>query len=1515
MPVSAGTRLGPYEILEPLGAGGMGVVYRAWDPRLSREVAVKIITTDGTPSPDRLRRFENEARAAAQLSHPNVVTVHDVGTHEGHPYLVLELLEGETLREALRGSLPPLRQAVSWALEVSRGLAAAHERGIVHRDLKPENVFLTTDDQVKILDFGLAKLREPLVSDEADRESPTVTKDTSPGVLLGTVGYMSPEQVKGQTPDPRTDVFALGTVLFEMVTGRRAFGAETAPEILAAILRDEPPSLESIRSGIPAPLETVVRRCLAKRPSDRFSSGRALEAALDTVLPSLEPSRASGARPIESRGPYPGLSSFTEADAERFFGREAEVEALWTKLRRGRLLAVIGPSGAGKTSFVRAGLVPSRPSGWGAIVTTPGAAPLRGLAEALVGEMPTDPDTMRELLRFDDPDVTLRAVRRWRDRHLEAVLVVDQFEELFTLSSGEVQKRFAELLGQIAHEADVRVLLSMRDDFLIRCHEQRPLGPVFLNLTPLLSLEGEDLRRALTEPAEREDFAFEDDALVAEMLESVEGARGALPLLAFAVSRLWEKRDRETKLLTHRAYEEIGGVAGALAQHAEQTLERIGLDKVPVVRELFRNLVTAQWTRAAADREELLSALPDREAGARVLDHLIDARLLTSYEVRDTASHPEHDFEASRAGDLMSEPFTPAGTTHRIEIVHESLLRAWPRLVRWQAQDEEGAVLRDQLKQAAHLWEEKGRPDDLLWTGTSEREFELWQERYPGNLTALEDDFAQAMVRRAERRKQVRRTVTAAVVAGLSLVAAAIAVSRHQEAEARWLAEAEAQRAEAGKLLALGQTFLEDDPTAALAYARGSLELFDTPEARAFVLEALWRGPVARILPVPRSAEEQGLPADAGPFVFALSPDGRWLATLSSQQILLFSRDGGPPRAVPRSPDGNVFALAFGPRGDVLVTGGPGSSLRFWALPGLREIRSAELGGLGSWGFSKGGSLLTWTRMEGGDSFLYRSWPLPDGEPTILGTFAFPDPWDFDLGGTAFAYGRNREVHLRSLAPGRPSGERILGSAMGELLGVVIAPEGNRVASLDGAGEIRVWATDGEATAPPHVLQSPRYLDSKMVFDPAGRLLTRAAPAQAVHVWDLEGPPDSEPLILGRGDTGVGFRGAFGPGGRWLTTSFGLDTIELWPLRRPWVRVLRGFASSIWRMAFTSDGRWLATCSMVEPVRLWPLNPADGRARDLAPTEACASLATDPDGNRILLGTFDARVLLLSTAGGLARPLLDAQWEGADFTSPVAFDGHGDRAFAGPVGMGGLSDPRHRVFRVWDLETGQGEIHSLADVTDAEWYGLMDAAFAPDGSLYVAGSGPVRRVVLPDEPGGTVSSDTVFPARFTRSSLSRGGRLLLVQGSESSYQVFEELHLFDLARHTSRRITTHGASLTVAVFDPAARVIVTADAEGVVRAGPVSGEEPHLLLGSEGRVHGLAVSPDGRWIASATDESIRLWPMPDVTKPPLHTLPDEELLAKLDALTNLRVVRDPDSSTGWTLDIGPFPGWEDVPTW
>src|SRR6266545_3861044 len=242
MPLSAGSRLGPYEILALIGAGGMGEVYRARDPRLGREVAIKVLPASFSQDPDRLRRFEQEARAAGVLNHPNLTAVHDIGTHEGAPYVVQELLEGETLRSALAGGKLSTRRAIDYSLQIVHGLAAAHEKGIVHRDLKPENIFVTHDGHVKILDFGLAKTVDPgLVRDAT--QAPTVARATEPGTILGTVGYMSPEQVRGQLVDHRSDVFSFGAVFYEMLAGRRAFRGDSAVETMNAILTEEPPDL------------------------------------------------------------------------------------------------------------------------------------------------------------------------------------------------------------------------------------------------------------------------------------------------------------------------------------------------------------------------------------------------------------------------------------------------------------------------------------------------------------------------------------------------------------------------------------------------------------------------------------------------------------------------------------------------------------------------------------------------------------------------------------------------------------------------------------------------------------------------------------------------------------------------------------------------------------------------------------------------------------------------------------------------------------------------------------------------------------------------------------------------------------------------------------------------------------------------------------------------------------------------------------------------------------------------
>ncbi len=281
MTLTSGTKLGPYEIVSTLGAGGMGEVYRARDPRLKREVAIKVLPQALSLDPDRLRRFEQEALATAALNHPNILAVFDIGTNEGSPYVVSELLEGETLRERLRGGSLAVRKALDYSLQIAHGLAAAHEKGIIHRDLKPENLFLTKDGRVKILDFGLAKLTQ--TESGVHGSMPTLTHATELGTVMGTAGYMSPEQVRGATVDTRSDIFSFGVILYEMLSGKRAFHRDTPADTMSAILKEDPPELSETNRNVSPALERILQHCLEKNPEQRFHSARDVAFDLDSV--------------------------------------------------------------------------------------------------------------------------------------------------------------------------------------------------------------------------------------------------------------------------------------------------------------------------------------------------------------------------------------------------------------------------------------------------------------------------------------------------------------------------------------------------------------------------------------------------------------------------------------------------------------------------------------------------------------------------------------------------------------------------------------------------------------------------------------------------------------------------------------------------------------------------------------------------------------------------------------------------------------------------------------------------------------------------------------------------------------------------------------------------------------------------------------------------------------------------------------------------------------------------------
>ncbi len=775
--VGPNTNVGQFALIREIARGGMGQVYLARDTKLGRKVAIKFLLEK---DPAFVARFQIEARATARCTHENIVTIHDVGEYAGLPFMVLEYLEGNTLSQLIARDKLSLHALVELIIPVVRALERAHEHGIIHRDLKPSNILVTARGAVKVLDFGVAKCFEA-APDRHDRDAKidgeidfgkAITYITfSGGYIVGTLPYMSPEQWGADEVDHATDTWAVGIMFWQALTGAHPAGTGAADTLRDRLLDfDTPlPSIATKDPSLPPAFVAIVDRCLKMRKADRFGSASELLAALLAFA-------APGA-PQDDESPYRGLTAFGEADARVFFGRSAEVRTALAKLDDWPLLAVIGPTGVGKSSFVHAGIVPvlrARFERTDVRVLRPGRAPLQSLAQVLV-EGDLDPGRITEIVTNlgEAPAEFGEALRRHAARGgRRLVIIVDQLEELFTLSADpEARRSFLAALLAAADDpsAPVRVVLSMRADFLDRlATDKHVLAELSRGFFFLSAPDRENLRELLVRPAELAGYAFEP-GIVDDMIATTT-SRGALPLLQFAATRLWEGRDREKKLLTRAAYDEMGGVGGAFVRHADEVASAVAPSSQRALRAIMTRLVTPEGTRAVIDRTELLSFDDD---AAQILDHLVRGRLV----------HIHSD----------------ANETATVEIVHEVLITAWPTLARWL--DEASAIrgFMHELRQAARQWAARGRPADLVWRGETAREALATANKNVLELAATERAFLDAIRKQAGRRRVGKIAALAAVIGVLALGATGgwLAFVKVSDAEQEARAQAEAANIEA----------------------------------------------------------------------------------------------------------------------------------------------------------------------------------------------------------------------------------------------------------------------------------------------------------------------------------------------------------------------------------------------------------------------------------------------------------------------------------------------------------------------------------------------------------------------------------------------------------------------------------------------------------------------------------------------------------------------------------------------
>ncbi len=1471
--IEAGVEVDHFRVVRMIGQGGMGEVYLARDTQLGRKVALKVIHPRRMGTPEAAQRFLAEARTTARFSHPHIVTVYAVGQWQDNPYVALEYLEGQTLRERMVEARLSLREAMRCGLAVAEALAEAHRRRILHRDLKPENVIIPWDGRLRVLDFGLAKqLRgdAPAVAggggavslstdtmDPVELLDPTETEERK---LCGTPAYMAPEQWRGEDSTEATDVWALGVLLHEMLVGRRPYHREEGNQIALAwqVAGGDPvPLATSLLEG-PPELAELVRRCQDKDPSRRPTAAEAVGVLHKLLHPGQD-------RFGEQESPFRGLRPFTERHADVFFGRDAEIAAFLELAREEPVLPVVGPSGAGKSSFVQAGVIPRlREQGpWRVLSLRPGSDPFLALAGRLLqGESSTaGPSSSRSAFRsaalqdqatVEHPDAsgprsqgddepsspraslwsrvestlqeeTQQLVQRELQLaeeleeaphllalHLQqlaeressrVLLLVDQLEELYALVDDDgVRARFMAALCTAAddHLGPVRVIFTVRDDFLGRLAVGPEVRRALSRVTVIRSPGADALEEILTRPLQLAGFEYDDPALVAEMIAEVQGEAAGLPLLQFAVRTLWDRRDKGRRRLRREDYAAMGGVAGALAEHAEGVLQGLSHDQVRLAREILLRLVTPDGTRRVLTTARVLEGL---DPGAvEVLTRLTQHRLISVRKGR-------------HGGDAGGE----------LELVHESLVRGWRQLALWIDESREELAFLDEIGQAAELWEKRGRRAEEAWSGDALVDARRLIDRTTTQVPELVVEFLEACEAKHQRAVGRRRLMWSTIVGGLALVAlasvvVAVMLADRERAAQEARRDAEIARAQ-GDREGAREALARGDVLESRAKLRRSVETVDSPLSR-----ALW-------------AELQGEPLrwekTLGSVAndVAFSPDGGTLAAACGDMSIYLIDAETTEMRILRGHRDQVYALDFSPDGRLLASGTAQGALRLWNLDsGEVRVLSGHEGAINYLDFSDDGR---WMATGSSDGTI-RVWDVAgDAPPRVL-----EDHGD--------------AVH-----------------------GVAFSPDGRWLASGGRGGKLVLHDTaTWKARAVPNTHGGTI---NNVAFHPDGALLATASVDQTVHLFDVERGTEQEVV---RGNGARLWDVAFSPDGRWLAAVGWDRLLHLHDLSGEGpARELAGHRLGIYAVTWSPDGRRVATSSADKTVRLWDLAATPAEPVSHGHDAQAHGGVFSADGQRVMTGGQDKLVHIWDVASGTEakviggldismqrmafRPGTDeavvASWDGQlamvdlvdgtheQLTTGVGVD-YGDIDFD-PSGTLLATGTMNRMLEVWDLTSWTRVF--LVEAHNSALYGVV---FHPDGAL-LASAGSDRTIGLWDVRSGALVRRLVGHTDAVRDvAFSPDGAILASTGHDGTVRIW------DWEAGTSWVLGEFdGRGYTIQVH-PDGRRVGVACSDNVGRIYHLETRECVELRGHRSEVNHLGFSPDGTLAATSSDDhTVRVW--------------------------------------------------------